>query len=237
MRQVVQQWCATAFERLERDGCIVRRALLPTAIEEAQPCECQGPHGGLRRLALVTLLLVIALCPEGMPDRCRGPCYDRVSSALRTLEAPVHPGFFAAAFRHWRDTRICLVFLSRGEVAPLFAKGHEEAGSKDGSGAWQGSKHGAVGMALGAWRHGVVDVCNRLHSDAALGDEGVHQEGVGDDAPCIRGQRHSTLDGLDAGRDDVGRAHVVGTEKALQCGGRGRQHSKSRAAVARQEHA
>jgi hypothetical protein len=163
MRQVVQQWCATAFERLERDGCIVRRALLPTAIEEAQPCECQGPHGGLRRLALVTLLLVIALCPEGMPDRCRGPCYDRVSSALRTLEAPVHPGFFAAAFRHWRDTRICLVFLSRGEVAPLFAKGHEEAGEQRrlrrlARQQTRGSRDGPGCMA--PWR------CRRLQSPA-----------------------------------------------------------------------
>ncbi len=67
MRHVVQEWCAAAFERLEIDGFIVWRALLPTPREDADPFEGQGAHGGLVCLALVALLLVIDLCPEGMP--------------------------------------------------------------------------------------------------------------------------------------------------------------------------
>jgi hypothetical protein len=36
---MMQEWCTTAFERLERDGFIRRRALLPTAKEETDPVE------------------------------------------------------------------------------------------------------------------------------------------------------------------------------------------------------
>ena len=59
---------------------------------------------------------------------------------------------------------------------------------------------------------------NGVQGDAAWGHEGVPQEGVGGETPVIRGQRHSALDGLDAGREDVGRAHVVGAEEALKRG-------------------
>ena len=64
-------------------------------------------------LSLLTLLLVIDLCPEGMSDRFGCPLYKRLSEELRTLEAPVHPGLRTAAFRHWRNTRIFLEVLGR----------------------------------------------------------------------------------------------------------------------------
>ena len=64
----------------------------------------------------------------------------------------------------------------------------------------------------------VIEVGNGLQGDAELGHEGLHQEGIGGDDAFIRGQRHRALDGLDAGRDDVGRAHVVGPEEALKSG-------------------
>jgi hypothetical protein len=51
-----------------------------------------------------------------------------------------------------------------------------------------------------------------------LGDEGLHEEHIGGDDAVIGGERHGTLDGLEAGVDDVGRAHVVGPEAPLQGG-------------------
>ena len=99
MRQVVQEWCTTASERLEIHGFIIWRAILPTPIEEANPCEGQGPHSGLMRLALITVLRVIDLCPEGRPDRLSRPCDERLAEERGTLEAPVHPGFLATPFR------------------------------------------------------------------------------------------------------------------------------------------
>ena len=203
------------MECLERGRLIVWEVILPTAIEEADPCEGQGSHSSLVRFALVALLLRIDLGPEGMPDRCRGPCHERLSEERRTLPTPVHPGFLATAFRDRGDARIFLAFLGGGEAFPLCAEGHEEAGGKAGPGPWQGVKQGAVRMGLGALCHGGVEVGNGLQGHAELGDKGLYQEGIGDDHACIRGQRHSVLDGLNAGRDDVGRAPVVGTEKAL----------------------
>jgi hypothetical protein len=79
MRQVVQEWCATAFERLEIHGFIVWRALVPTPREDANPCEGQGAHGGLMRLALVALLRGVELGPEGMPRGGSSPLSKRVS--------------------------------------------------------------------------------------------------------------------------------------------------------------
>ena len=218
MRPVLQEWCVAALERLEIHGCIVWRALLPTPREDAHPCEGQGAHGGLVRLALVALLLVVDLRPEGMPCGCRRPLHKRLAQERRPLEAPGDPGFLAAAFRHRRNTRLCLEFLGRSVAFPLFTNGHEEARGTDGTGPWQGVKPREVGMCLGALRDGFIEVGNGLQGDAEWGHEGVPQEGIGGDNAFIRGQRNRALDGLDASRYDVGRAHVVGPEEALKRG-------------------
>ena len=149
IRQVLQQWCATAFERLEIDGFIVRCAILPTPIQDANPFEGQGPHGSLMCLALITLLLVIDLCPEGMSGGFSRPLHKRLAQKLGTLETPVDPGLLAAAFRHWRNTRIFLEFVGGGKAFPLFAEGDEGAGSKNGPSPWQGVKQREVRMVLG----------------------------------------------------------------------------------------
>ena len=166
----------------------LRRALLPAPKEDADPLERQRPYGGLMGLALVALLLVVHLCPEGMPDGFRGPFDERLSEERGALQAPVDPGLLAAAFGYWRDTGVFLEFLGGGIAFALFAKGDEEPGGKDGARAWQGGKEREIGMALGALRDGVVEICNSLQSDAELGDEGLHQEGIGGDDPVIGGQ-------------------------------------------------
>src|ERR671937_1113560 len=162
MSQVVKQGRATAFERLEIHGFIIWGALLPTPREAADPCKSQGAHGCLMRLALVALLLGVDLGPEGMPGGFRRPLHKRLAQERRTLEAPVDPGLLAAPFRHWGNTGILLECFGRGVAFPLFATGHKEARSKDGSGAWHGVKQGAVGMVLGTLGDGGVDVGNGL---------------------------------------------------------------------------
>jgi hypothetical protein len=98
----------------------------------------------------------------------------------------------------------------------LFAAGDAKAGSKDGPGSWQGIQQRAVGMVLGALRKGGVEVGNGLQRDTALGDEGWHQEHMGGDDTGIGGECHGTLDGLEAGSDDVGSAHVMRPEEPFQ---------------------
>jgi hypothetical protein len=136
MSQVVQQGRAAAFERLEIHGCIIRRALLPTPREDADPLKGQGAHGRLMRLALITLLLIVDLGPAGMPGGFRGPLHKRLAQERRTLEAPVDPRLLPTAFRHRRNPRLFLEFLSRGIAFPLFAKGDEEAWGKDRPSTW-----------------------------------------------------------------------------------------------------
>ena len=98
----MQEWCVAAFECLEIEGFIIRGALLPTPVEDADPFESQGAHGRLVRLAFIALLLIRDLCPEGMPCGFRHPLHERLSQELWTLEAPVDPGRLAAAFRNRR---------------------------------------------------------------------------------------------------------------------------------------
>jgi hypothetical protein len=164
------------------------------------------------------LLLIIDLCPEGMPCGFRRPLDKRLSQELWTLEAPVDPGLLAAAFRDRRNARLFLECVGGGKAVPLCAEGDEEAGGKHSPSPWQGVKQREVGMVLGALCAGFVEVGNGLQGDPELGDEGLHEEDIGGDDAVIGGQRSGALDSLDAGRDDVGRAHVGGSEEALKGG-------------------
>ena len=125
------------------------------------------------------------------------------------------PGFLAAAFRHRRDARILLARIGGGVALPRFAAGDEETRGQDCLGAWQGGKQGEGGMALGALRHGLVEVGDHRQEDPELGDESLDHEGMRGDNALIGRQWCRALDGLDARVDDVGRAHVLGAEEAL----------------------
>jgi hypothetical protein len=62
----------------------------------------------------------------------------------------------------------------------------------------------------------MVEGLDRVQGHAELADEGLDQEGIGDDAALIGGQRRGALAGLEALLDDVGVADVVRPETALQ---------------------
>ena len=152
---MLEQGWTPVVERLARGRCVVRRAILPTPREDADPCECQGAHGGLVGFALVALLLGEDACPEGMPDRCSRPLHARVAEDRRTLEAPVHPGWLAAACGDRGDARLCLPCGGRGRAVALLAEGDEEAGGPDRPSAWEGLAEGKVGR---RWACGAMAV-------------------------------------------------------------------------------
>src|SRR5262245_35812851 len=102
-------------------------------------------------LALVAVLLVVHLCPEGMPDRLRRPCDAWLPEELETLEAPGHPGFRAAPCRHRRAPGIFLE-CGGGIAFALCAAGDEQPGGADGARSWEGLEQGAIGRALRALR-------------------------------------------------------------------------------------
>ena len=148
MRQSVNQWRTTAFQGVDIDGFIVGRAILPTPIEDADPFAYQSPYGGLMGFALVALLLLVDLGPEGMPDRFCRPRHACVAEELRTLEAPMHPGLLAATFGHRRDSHVSLQFSGGGIALPLCAEGDEEPWVKAEpapGGAWLPKEQGGPG--------------------------------------------------------------------------------------------
>ena len=206
------------MQRLERDGRLVRRALLPAPREDADPCERQGPHGGLMGLALVALRLGVHRRPAGRPDRLRRPGDARVPEALWTREAPVHPGLRAAPCGPRRDPSLGVECGGGGRACAWFAKGDEQPGGEDRARAWEGLEQGDSGMALSALRDDGVASGEGRHGDTELGDEGLHQERMGRDDACIGGEGGGRCEGLDTRCDAIGRAHVRRTEAGVEGG-------------------
>ena len=155
MRQVVKEWCATAFERLEIHGCIVQCAILPTPREDADPFEGQGAHGGLMRLGLVALRLGRALSPAGRPRGCRRPCHAGLAEELRAWEAAGDPRLRAAACCAGCHTGVPLACRGRRRAGALCTTGDEPPGGEDGPRAREGLEAGAIRRTLGPRRDGV----------------------------------------------------------------------------------
>jgi hypothetical protein len=114
------------------------------------------------RLALVALLLVLDLCPEGMPCGCRRPCPEGLAEALRALEAPVDPGLLPAAFCDGGNTGVALAFGGRCLAMAWFPKGDQPPGGEDGPRTGEGLGERDIGMTLGPRRDGLRKGLARL---------------------------------------------------------------------------
>jgi len=204
--------------RLEIDGCIVRRAILPTPREAAEPCEGQGAYSGLVGFALVALRLGEDAGPEGMPERCSGPRDKGVAHALRTLEAPVPPGLLATPCGPWRQPGLCFEVGGGGLAVAWFAEGHEPPGGEDGPRSWESLAQGEIGRALRARRAGGVAISEGLQGGMARGAEGLHQERMGRADTVIGGEGGGRFDGLDTLGDALGIAHVMRTAAGCEGG-------------------
>jgi hypothetical protein len=207
-----------AIERLERGRLSVGGSLLPTPREQTNPCERQGPHGGLRGFPRVALLLGIDPCPEGMPARFRRPLHNRLSEAGRALQAPVDPRLFAAALGHWCAPGILLECCGGGITCTWLAKGDQEAGSEARSGPWKGLEEGKVGMVLGALGAGGVKGLDGVPGDTERAAPGLDEPGMGGDDAVIGGQGHGGLDSVDTRVDAGRRAHMGVAEDGCQGG-------------------
>jgi hypothetical protein len=128
----------------------------------------------------------------------------------------------AAPFGNGGNASVLLQLIGGEGAIAWFAEGDEETRGKDGASAWERVKYREVGMALGAWCHGRVEILARLQGHAEVGDEGLDQAGIGGDDARIGSQRGGALDGVEAWGDHISVAHVRVAEKALQ-GGASRQ--------------
>ena len=128
------------------------------------------------------------------------------------------PSCVAAAFGYRGDAGVLWELIGGGVTCAWCAEGDKGAGGQDGAGARQSLKPGAVRMALGVLRNGVVNVGDGWQGHAELSDEGLDQAGMGSADACSGGQGCGALEGLHALVDDVGVTHVMGVETALERG-------------------
>ena len=213
-----------AFARWERERFILWGALLPPLTAEAEPCAGPGAHGRRGRRACIALRRRRALGPAGRPGGCRRPRPARLAQALGTLAAPGAPGRRAAAGRHRRQARLFLAVGGGGNAVAWCAAGDEEAGRTHGPSPWPGVPHRAVGRRLGAVGAGGVDSGARRPGDPKWGNQGVPQEGMGRDAPRIRGPGAGRAEGLETAREARWRAPRRVPENAGAGGAPGAGH-------------
>jgi len=185
------------------------------------PWKGERPHGGLRRLPLLALRLVIALGPAGMAERCRGPLHERVSQDLGPRETPGAPGRLAAACGAGRAPGLGLPGGGGRIPGALCPTGAAETRSADGPGPGEGRAERASGLALGPLRAGGVASGARLPGGTELGTKGLPPEGLGRDAPLSRGQGEGGADGLETASADRWRAHMMGPGEACAGGATG----------------
>ena len=138
-------------------------------------------------LALVALLLVVHLGPEGMPDGLRRPCDERLPEGTVDTGGASVPRTSCRSVRSPARSRP-IVGVRRRRQSVLFAEGDEQPGGEDGARSWQGLEEGEIGMALRALRAGSVDIGDSLQGDPELSDEGLHQERMGRDDTVIGGE-------------------------------------------------
>jgi hypothetical protein len=216
LRKIVDQGGTTAVERMEIDGRIIRRSSLPTPKEKADPRARQRAHGGVVCCARLALRLGIDACPEGRPERCRGPLHTGVAEDGRTLEAPVDPALLATPFRDRGHACALVPCGGRRLACALFAAGDEEPGSEAGASAWESREPGEGGMALGMRRDGVVEVLESMQGGPKLADERLNEQRLGGHNARLGGQGGGRLAGVDALGNNVRRASMVLPKAGLQ---------------------
>ena len=132
-----------------------------------------------------------------------------------TLPTPMDPGFLPRRAVTGAMPADCGSASAEAERSRCAPKAPRRRGAQTAPAPGRAANTGAVGLALGALRNGVVEVGNRVQEDPELGDERLDQERMRGDNPLISRQWYRVLDGLDACVDDVGVTHVMGAEEAL----------------------
>ena len=174
--------------------------------------------------ALVARLLGEDAGPEGMPDRCSRPLHARVAEDRRTLEAPVHPGWLAAACGDRGDARLCLPCGGRGRAVALLAEGDEEAGGPDRPSAWEGLAEGKGGR---RWACGAMAVSTSARAGTVTrrwATRAWPRRALGVLTPASRVRGVGRWDGLETMGDARCSTHVMVTEAGFEGGAAGELH-------------
>jgi hypothetical protein len=177
---------------------IVRHAVDPAAVEDADPLEGESAESGLVPHAASLASGVEGAGPEGARDGLAHPFDEGLAEEGGTLIAPVDEGLVAAAFGDGGDAG---VLLDRGgvwEALTALAEGDEEACSEGSTSARQGTEEGVVGQLGGEFGDLVVEAVDGGSGGAQLREEYLDEQAVGLNGSGVGGEWHLLPDGGDA---------------------------------------
>jgi hypothetical protein len=106
---------------------IVRNAVDPTAVDDAEPLESQGAKGGLVLHAASLARGLESVGPEGARDGLPDPFDESLSEEGGALIAPADGGLVASAFGDGGDASVLLERGGVREARAALAEGDEEA--------------------------------------------------------------------------------------------------------------
>src|SRR5262245_26762576 len=89
-------------------GFVVRLAVEPAAMKDADPLECESTERGLMGAAAFAVALVEGLGPEGARNGLSDPLDEGLALEGWTRKAPVDPALVATAFGDGGDADVLL---------------------------------------------------------------------------------------------------------------------------------
>src|SRR6185369_10344628 len=146
-REYSRKQGATSAQGLHIDGLVIGFAVLPAAIDDAQPFKGQGADRHLVRLVLIVAqVVVVSMGPLRLRDRATRKLVKRLAQKLRADETEMHPLAVATGLRDWGDAAVTLHLVSALVAIPLRAEGHYHAWRQGVAGARQRPKQRPVGV-------------------------------------------------------------------------------------------
>jgi len=126
---VLEQGRAALLQGHEVAGFVVRNAVEPAAVQDADPLEGQGAEGSLVAGAASSVRLVEGFRPEGAGDGLGGPLHEGLPDEFAAAIAPVHPSLVAAALHDRSDAGALLERRGCREAVAVLAEGHQRRGA------------------------------------------------------------------------------------------------------------
>lgn len=109
----------------------------------------------------------------------RGPLNEGLAQEFRTAQAPVHPGFTAAAVGGRSNTGISLKIIRFWIALSLFSKGDQQARGENGTGVREALEEDKIIVLVRDLGDMLIEEPDGLEGDPQLANESFDRQGVG----------------------------------------------------------
>src|SRR3972149_4159783 len=158
---------------------VVRGVVFPATIQNADPFEGQGAHGGVMAFAFGALVLVVGTRPLGEADGVRRPLVKGLSLELGTGPAEVNPLALPAAFEYGSDAAVALDLDRTLIPFPPRPQGRQQTRTQGRSGPRQREVEGRVWVLAEQLVELALQVSDPLAQRGDLLDQNLHQADAG----------------------------------------------------------